>query len=55
MGFAKNTNYSSINNSLSLPFTCNFCGLMNINIVLDDVVTQNRDSFSGSVCSIIQI
>ena len=35
MGFAKNTNYSSINNSLSLPFTCNFNGLMNINIVLD--------------------
>ena len=54
MGFAKNTNYSSINNSLSLPFTCNFCGLLNINIVLDDVVTQNRDSFSGSISSIIQ-
>jgi len=27
---------------------------MNINIVLDDVVTENRDSFSGSVSSIIQ-
>jgi len=27
---------------------------MNINIVLDDVTTENRDSFSGSISSIIQ-
>jgi len=54
MGFAKNTNNSSINNSLTLHFTCNFNGLVNINIVLDDVVTENRDSFTGSISSIIQ-
>ena len=54
MGFSKNTNYSSTNNSLSLPSTCNFNRLMNINIVLDDVTTENRDSYSGSISSIIQ-
>ena len=54
MGFSKNTNFVSINNSLTMPFTCNFNGLQNINVIMDDITTKNMDSFSGTISSILQ-
>ena len=54
MGFAKNTNYVSINNSLTMSFTCNFNGLQNINVIMDDITTKNMDSYSGTISSILQ-
>ena len=54
MGFSKNTDYVSINNSLTMPFTCNFNGLQNINVIMDDITTKNMDSYSGTISSILQ-
>ena len=44
MGFAKNTSYVSTNNSLAMPYTCNFAGLNTINILLENIKTSNLDS-----------
>ena len=37
-----------------MPFTCNFNGLQNINVIMDDITTKNMDSFSGTISSILQ-
>lgn len=54
MGFSKNTAYSSVSYSLTLPFTCNFNGLGNLNISFSNLITNNYNSFSKSPSSIIQ-
>ena len=54
MGLMKNTNYSSFNKSLTLPFTCNFNGLQNLNIYLPSVSTKNVNSWDSSVSNLIQ-
>jgi len=54
MGFSKNTNYYSINKSFTFPYTSNFIGLQNINIAVDNINTNNLDSFTKSQSSIIQ-
>ena len=54
MGFESNKIYFSSNNVLSMPFTCNFNGLQNLNIHLPTVVTKNFNSFTNSVSNIIQ-
>ena len=54
MGFNKNTVYTSTNKSLVFPFTCNFNGLQNINIAIENINTNNLDSYTKSQSSIIQ-
>ena len=44
MGFLKNTSYTSVNQTLVLPFTCNFSGLTSINIICENIRTNNLDS-----------
>ena len=44
MGFLKNTSYTSVNQTLTLPFTCNFSGLTSINIICENIRTNNLDS-----------
>jgi hypothetical protein len=54
MGFSKNTVYSSSNKIFTFPYTCNFNGLQNINIAIDNINTNNLDSYTKSQSSIIQ-
>ena len=54
MGFSLGTNYASTSYSLTLPFTCNFNGLANLNISFSNLNTNNYNSFSKSTSSIIQ-
>jgi len=54
MGFAKNVNYVSNNNTLNLPFTCNFNGLQSFNIHFASLNTSNIDSLTKTNSAIIQ-
>jgi len=58
MGFNNKTTYTpTLTNGqyvLTLPYTCNFNGLQNINILLTSINTKNVDSYSKSNSSIIQ-
>ena len=54
MGFAKNVDYVSNNNTLDLPFTCNFNGLQSFNIHFASLNTPNIDSLTKSNSAIIQ-
>jgi hypothetical protein len=45
---------SSINQVIVMPFQCNFNGVQNININMDNIKTENIDSYSKSFSSIIQ-
>jgi hypothetical protein len=55
LGFKANTTYLSTSNSLAAPYTCNFNGVEQINILLTSVNTNNIDCFSGNTkSSIIQ-
>lgn len=54
MGLAQNTTYTSINNNLTMPFTCNFNGIQSININFENLLTENVDSLSKSNSSVIQ-
>ena len=53
MGFDKNTSYSSSNKILKLPYTSNFLGLKNLNIQLENVQTNNLDSYNKGQTDII--
>ena len=44
MGFYKSQSYTSVNQTLVLPFTCNFSGLNSINIICENIRTSNLDS-----------
>ena len=44
MGFYKGQSYTSVNQTLTLPFTCNFSGLTSINIICENIRTNNLDS-----------
>ena len=44
MGFNKKQSYSSQSQTLTLPFTCNFSGLNSINIICENIRTNNLDS-----------
>jgi hypothetical protein len=52
MGF--DNTITSTNNSIILPFTCNFNGLANLNISIPNLSTNNYNSFTKSTSSIIQ-
>jgi hypothetical protein len=54
LGFKNNTTYLSSLNIIALPFTCNFNGIEQINILLTSINTNNIDSFAGTKSSIIQ-
>ena len=58
MGFNNKTTYTpTLTNGqyvLALPYTCNFNGLQNINILLTSINTKNVDSYSKSNSNIIQ-
>jgi hypothetical protein len=58
MGFNNKTTYTpTLTNGqyvLTLPYTCNFNGLQNINILLTSINTKNVDSYSKSNSNIIQ-
>jgi len=54
MGFSKKTNYTSTNKILTLPYTCNFNGIQNINISWENLNTDNLDSFTKAQSNIIQ-
>ena len=54
MGLAQSTTYYSINNSITMPFTCNFNGIQSININFENLLTENVDSLSKSNSSVIQ-
>ena len=61
MGFAKNVTYITGENLLNspylytlyAPYTCNFNGTQNMNILIDTFVTTNVDSYNKSFSSII--
>lgn len=54
LGFVNGTRYNSIANNIVLPYTCNFNGLQNINVVIENINTRNFDSYTKSNSSIIQ-
>ena len=57
MGFLNYTSYYSSATSpytLVLPYSCNFNGLQNLNIIFDNLNTSNIDSYTSSTSSIIQ-
>jgi len=54
LGFKSNTTYLSVANTIIMPYTCNFNGIEQINILLTSVNTNNIDSFAGTKSSIIQ-
>jgi len=54
LGFSYKTNFSSLSQTLTLPFTCNFNGLNSLNISFSNLNTSNIDSFNKSNSSIIQ-
>jgi hypothetical protein len=54
MGFSKNTVYNSTIKALTFPYTCNFNGIQNFNIHIDNLGTQNFDSYNGSYSTVIQ-
>jgi hypothetical protein len=54
MGFSKNIGYGSTSKSLTFPYMCNFNGLQNIGIYIDNLGTRNIDSLSKTTCSLIQ-
>ena len=54
MGFTNGQLYASTGNSFTLPYTCNFSGLQNLNIVFNNLSTQNIDSYTKTNSSIIQ-
>jgi hypothetical protein len=54
LGFKSNTTYLSTSNSIIMPYTCNFNGIEQINILLTSVNTNNIDSYAGTKSSIIQ-
>ena len=54
MGFQKKTAYTSTSKSLTFPYTCNFNGLQNLNVAVDNINTNNLDSYTKSQSSIIQ-
>jgi hypothetical protein len=54
MGFSQNLSFTSINQTLTLPYPCNFNGIQSFNINFENLNTENVDSFSKSNSSIIQ-
>jgi len=54
LGLQKGITYYSNNNTLTMPFTCNFNGIQNLNIHFTNLNTQNADSLSGTSSTIIQ-
>ena len=54
MGFKKNTSYTSSLFTLTLPYTCNFNGIQSINISLENINTNNLDSYNKSQTNIMQ-
>ena len=44
MGLYKGQSYSSTSKNLTLPYTCNFSGLNSINIICENIRTNNLDS-----------
>jgi hypothetical protein len=54
MGFNNNISNASTNNSLVMPFTCNFNGLQSFNIHFSSINTNNIDSLTKTNSSIIQ-
>ena len=52
LGFETSTSSSLLN--LTMPYTCNFNGIQNINIHMTNIVTRNIDSYNKSVSNIIQ-
>lgn len=54
MGFEKNININSINKSLIMPFMCNFNGIQNINIQVENFNTNNLDSINKTNSSVLQ-
>ena len=54
MGFKKNTIYNSVNKILTMPYTSNFVGLKNLNIALENIQTENLESYNKSQTDIIQ-
>jgi hypothetical protein len=54
MGFANNTNYTSLSFRFTMPYTCNFNGLQSFNIHFSNIGTRNIDSFTKSASDIIQ-
>ena len=53
MGFGQ-TSIVSTNQSITMPYPCNFNGIQSFNINFDNVQTSNIDSLSKSNSSIIQ-
>ena len=45
LGLYKNQTYMSSSKKLTFPFTCNFSGLNNINIICENIRTNNLDSY----------
>ena len=54
MGFKKGISYSSTSNSLTMPYTCNFNGIQSINISIENINTNNLDSYNKYQTNIIQ-
>jgi hypothetical protein len=48
------TSVLSTSQSLTMPYTCNFNGIQNLNIHMTNIVTKNVDSFNKSPGNIIQ-
>ena len=40
--------------TMFIPYTCNFNGIQNMNVILESVFTSNIDSYHKSFCSIIE-
>ena len=52
LGFETSTVSSSL--ALTMPYTCNFNGIQNLNIHMTNITTKNVDSYNKSIGNIIQ-
>jgi hypothetical protein len=53
MGFDQGTSYALTNNFVC-PFPCNFNGIQSLNVLIENINTENLDSLSKSNSTVVQ-
>jgi hypothetical protein len=54
MGLDQDTSYTSILKTIVCPFPCNFNGIQSLNILIENINTENLDSLSKSNSTVVQ-
>jgi hypothetical protein len=54
MGLDQDTSYTSILKTIVCPYPCNFNGIQSLNILIENLNTENLDSLSKSNSTVVQ-